>query len=67
MMRYAVAFFDGDLIRYDWEAAIHLHRVAINDFAIKPRSNINCKLSVSVSVCFPLVSKAKGNRGVIYL
>ena len=61
MMGYAVAFFDGNLIRYDWEAAIHLHRIAINDFAIKPRSNINCKLSVFVSVYFPLLSKSNGN------
>jgi hypothetical protein len=49
MMRYTVTFFDRDLVRDDGQAAVHLHRIAIDDFAIKSGGDINCKLSVSVS------------------
>ena len=49
MMWNALAFFDGDLVRYDGKAAVQLHRVAVDDFAIELSCNINCKLAVIVS------------------
>lgn len=49
---YSVSLLEGDLVCDDREAAIHLHRVAIDDFTVESGGQVHCKLSAAISFAF---------------